>query len=209
MDAVFPAKIVFASGNRGKLREVRRLFTAHDIEILPQSALGVSEAAETGTTFRENSLIKSRHAAAVTGLAALADDSGLVVAALGGEPGIRSARYAGPGASDADNVARLLKALDGVPAARRIAAFRCVASFVDPALDPAAYPPLIGEGLWQGRILDTRRGRRGFGYDPVFFDPVAGKSAAELDAAEKNAASHRGQALRALLTAFARRYAPP
>lgn len=209
MDASFPARIVFASGNRGKLREVQRLLAAHDIEVLAQSALGVSEVAETGTTFRENSLIKSRHAAGVTGLPALADDSGLAVDALGGDPGVRSARYAGPDASDADNVDKLLVALDGVPAERRTAAFRCVASFVDPALDPAEHPPLIGEGTWSGRILDARRGDGGFGYDPVFFDPAAGKSAAELDAAEKNATSHRGQALRALLASLEQRYAAP
>ena len=173
MDAGFPARIVFASGNRGKLREVRRLLEAHDIEVLPQSEFGVIEVAETGTTFRENSLIKSRHAAAATGLPALADDSGLVVEALGGEPGVRSARYAGPEASDADNVDKLLGALAGVPPERRTAAFRCVASFVDPALDPAEQPPLIGEGEWHGRILGARQGSGGFGYDPVFFDPVA------------------------------------
>ena len=205
----FPARIVFASGNRGKLREVRRLLAAHDIEVLAQSAFGVIGPAETGTTFRENSLIKSRHAAAVTGLPALADDSGLVVDALGGEPGVRSARYAGSDASDADNVDKLLRALDGVPPGQRAAAFRCVASFVDPTLDPAGHPPLIGEGVWRGRILEARQGSGGFGYDPVFFDPVAGKSAAELDAADKNAVSHRGQALRALLAALERRYAAP
>ncbi len=207
MDAGFPARIVFASGNRGKLREVRRLLAAHDIEVLPQSEFGVIEAAETGTTFRENSLIKSRHAAAATGLPALADDSGLVVEALGGDPGVRSARYAGPDASDADNVDKLLGALEGVPPGRRAAAFRCVASFVDPALDPAQHPPLIGEGEWRGRILEARQGSSGFGYDPVFFDPVAGRSAAELDAADKNACSHRGQALRALLATLGQRYA--
>ena len=155
MGASIPAKIVFASGNRGKLREVSRLLAAHDIEVLAQSALGVDEAAETGATFRENSLIKSRHAAAVTGLPALADDSGLAVDALGGDPGVRSARYAGPDASDADNVDKLLDALRGVPPERRTAAFRCVASFVDPALDPAEHPPLIGEGVWRGRVLEA------------------------------------------------------
>ena len=209
MGAGIPAKIVFASGNRGKLREVSRLLAAHDIEVLAQSALGVDEVAETGATFRENSLIKSRHAAAVTGLPALADDSGLAVDALGGDPGVRSARYAGPDASDADNVDKLLDALRGVPPERRTAAFRCVASFVDPALEPAEHPPLIGEGVWRGRVLEARQGSGGFGYDPVFFDPVAGKSAAELDAAEKNAASHRGQALRELIAALERRYASP
>ncbi len=203
----FPAKIVFASGNRGKLREVRSLFAAHDIEIVAQSDLGVVEVAETGSTFRENSLIKSRHAAAATGLPALADDSGLAVDALGGEPGVLSARYGGPAANDEQNIDKLLRALEGVPAGRRTAAFHCVASFVDPALDPAGYPPLIGEGVWNGRILEARQGTGGFGYDPVFFDPVAGKSAARLDAGGKNAASHRGQALRALLATLEQRYA--
>ena len=197
-----PRKIVFASGNRGKLKEVARLLSAYEIEVVPQSELGVSDADETGTTFTENSLQKARHALAVTGLPAIADDSGLAVDALDGAPGVYSARYAGEGASDDDNIDKLLAALDGVIEDRRGAAFRCVASFVTPD-EPE---PLFGEGEWRGRILTARSGDGGFGYDPVFFDETAGKSAAEFDPDEKNAVSHRGQALVRLIAAIEARY---
>ncbi len=197
-----PTRIVFASSNRGKLREVARLLEDLGVEVIPQSELGVDDAEETGTTFAENSLIKARHAARATGLPAIADDSGLAVEALGGAPGVYSARYSGPGASDAANIDKLLAELDGVPASERGAAFHCVATFVDPATGAA----VVGEGRWQGRILTRRQGDGGFGYDPVFFDPAAGKSAAEFGADEKNRASHRGQALRALVAALEERY---
>ncbi len=197
-----PAKIVFASGNRGKLAEVSRLLSAFGVDVVPQSEYGVSDADETGTTFVENSLIKSRHAADATGLPAIADDSGLAVDALHGAPGVYSARYSGSDATDSSNIDKLLAELDGVPEAERGAAFRCVASFIDPA-NPE---PLLGEGEWRGRILGARQGTGGFGYDPVFFDPAVGKSAAEFEADEKNAVSHRGQALRSLVAAIEARY---
>lgn len=197
-----PARIVFASGNRGKLAEVARLLAGYGVEVVPQAELGVEDAEETGTTFVENSLIKSRHAAAATGLPAIADDSGLAVDALDGAPGVYSARYAGPDATDSSNIDKLLAALDGVPDAERTAAFHCVASFVD----PASGDYVLGEGRWDGRILAARRGDGGFGYDPVFFDPAVGKTAAEFEPDEKNAASHRGKALRALIGALEARY---
>lgn len=197
-----PARIVFASGNRGKLAEVARLLADWGVEVVPQAQLGVTDAEETGTTFAENSLIKSRHAAAATGLPAIADDSGLAVDALDGAPGVYSARYAGPDATDASNIDKLLEALEGVPAAERTAAFHCVASYVDPSTGDY----VLGEGCWDGRILTARQGDGGFGYDPVFFDPAAGRTAAEFEPDEKNAASHRGKALRALIAALEARY---
>ena len=200
-----PRRIVFASGNRGKLREVQRLMSDVGVEVVPQSDFDVEEADETGTTFLENSLIKSRNAAAATGLPAIADDSGLAVDALDGAPGVYSARYSGPDATDDSNIDKLLAALDGVADADRTAAFHCVASFVDPDTGDE----LIGEGAWRGRILPARRGDGGFGYDPVFFDDAHDKSAAEFGADEKNAASHRGQALRALVAAIEARYRQP
>jgi len=184
---------VLATGNAGKARELQSML-GPAWEILLQSALGVQPVEETGSTFAENALLKARHAAAATGLPALADDSGLEVDALGGAPGVRSARYAGPGATDAANVARLLAALADVPAGARTARFRCVLAFVRSADDPA---PVLAEGAWEGCIAAAPRGDAGFGYDPVFEDP-AGPTAAELPPAEKNARSHRGQALRSL-----------
>ena len=197
-----PARIVFASGNRGKLAEVARLLAAYGVDVVAQAELGVTDVEETGTTFAENSLIKSRHAAAATGLPAIADDSGLAVDALEGAPGVYSARYAGADATDASNIDKLLVALEGVPAPERTAAFHCVASYVDPATGDY----VLGEGRWDGRILVARQGDGGFGYDPVFFDPTAGKTAAEFEPDEKNAASHRGKALRALIAALEARY---
>lgn len=178
----------------GKLREIMRLLSEVDAQIVPQSEFGVRAAEETGTSFAENALIKARHAAAVAGLPAIADDSGLVVAALNGRPGVYSARYSGPDATDDANIDKLLAEMRDLPEASRGAAFQCVACFVMPD-DPE---PLIAEGQWRGRILEERRGDRGFGYDPVFFDPESGKSAAELSAAGKNARSHRGKAFAAL-----------
>ncbi len=187
-------KVVMASGNAGKLREIARILGDLDIEVVPQSDFGVSDADETGTTFVENALIKARHAAEATGLPAIADDSGIVVDALGGRPGVYSARYAGPAATDADNNERLLQELRGVPDEDRGAAFHCVACFVMPGMEP----PVIAEGEWRGRILDAPRGEGGFGYDPLFFVPELGCSSAELSAEEKNVRSHRGKALREL-----------
>lgn len=187
-----PPRIVMASGNAGKIREIARILGDLDVEILPQSAFDVPDADETGVTFEENSVLKARHAARLTGLPAIADDSGLGVDALDGRPGVWSARYAGPGASDGANIAKLLAELEGVT--DRGAAFYCVASFV---MD-AESEPLLGFGEWRGSILEQRRGRGGFGYDPVFLDPASGLASAELSPEQKNARSHRGQALRAL-----------
>lgn len=192
------ADVVLASGNAGKVREIQALL-GPAWRVRPQSEFGVAPVEETGGTFLANALLKARHAARATGLPALADDSGLEVDALGGEPGVRSARYAGPGADDAANNARLLAALDGVPDAERTARFRCVLVWVRGPDDPA---PLAAEGTWEGRILPAPRGAGGFGYDPLFLDTETGLAAAELDPAAKNARSHRGRALsrlRALL----------
>jgi XTP/dITP diphosphohydrolase len=197
-----PQKIVMASGNAGKLREIARLLDGLGIEVLAQSELGVADAIESGTTFAENSLIKARHAALATGLPAIADDSGLAVDALGGAPGVYSARYCGEGATDDSNIDKLLEELRDVPVAARGAAFHCVATFVTP--DDAA--PLVAEGEWRGSILEARQGRGGFGYDPVFLDPQSGLSSAQLTAAQKNARSHRGKALQKLVALIEQRF---
>lgn len=189
-------KIVLASNNPGKIREIQTLLDGLGLEILPQSAFTPVEAEETGLTFLANALIKARHAAKASGLPAIADDSGLEVDALGGAPGVFSARYAGPGASDEANNAKLLRELAGVEEASRSARFRCVMVFVRDADDPA---PLVGEGVWEGRILEAPRGGNGFGYDPLFFVPGEGCASAELPPAVKNRLSHRGKALRALV----------
>ena len=189
-----PDTIVMASGNAGKIREVGRLLAHLDVKIVPQSDYGVIDADETGTTFEENAIIKARHAAAATGLPAIADDSGLVVDALDGRPGVYSARFAGVGATDEENIDKLLQELEGIAEDDRTAAFHCVACFVL----SADAEPLLSKGSWQGRILDARRGDGGFGYDPVFLDPESGKASAELSAEEKDARSHRGKALRTL-----------
>ena len=188
-------RIVLASGNAGKLAELRELFAGSGIELVAQSALGVSEAEETGLSFVENAILKARHAARVTGLPALADDSGLCVDALDGAPGLTSARYAGRHGDSAANIARLLAALRDIADGHRGAHFIGVLALLRHAGDPA---PLLAEGRWHGSILRAPRGERGFGYDPVFFDPQRGCSAAELDPALKNRISHRGQALAAL-----------
>jgi len=187
-------RLVLATDNPGKLRELVALL-GDRWEILPQGQFGVQSAAETGTSFLANALLKAHHAASCTGLPSLADDSGLEVDALGGEPGVHSARYAGPGASDADNNSRLLVALAGVPAGRRSARYRCVLVLVRGPGDPA---PLVAEGVWEGSIAEAPRGAWGFGYDPLFVDGASGLTGAELDSARKNSISHRGQALRRL-----------
>ncbi|MCE5232604.1 MAG: RdgB/HAM1 family non-canonical purine NTP pyrophosphatase [Mizugakiibacter sp.] len=188
-------RIVLASGNRGKLVELGELLADSGIELVAQADLGVPDAEETGHSFVENAILKARHAARLTGLPALGDDSGLCVDALGGAPGLYSARYAGAHGDAAANIARLLRELDGVPAERRGAHFHCTIVLMSSADDPA---PLIAEGRWHGRILEAPRGTAGFGYDPVFLDPAHGASAAELEPALKNRISHRGRALAAL-----------
>lgn len=185
-------RLVVATGNRGKLAEIRDVFAGTGIELVGQSELGISDADETGTTFVENALIKARHASRAAGLPALGDDSGICVDALGGAPGLVSARYAGVHGDSAANIARLLAALAGIEDGRRSAHFHCTIVLLQGADDPA---PLIAEGRWQGRILNAPRGALGFGYDPIFFDPALGKGAGELEPAVKNRVSHRGQAL--------------
>jgi XTP/dITP diphosphohydrolase len=197
-------RIVLASSNAGKLAEIREVLADSGITLIAQSELGIADADETATTFVENALIKARHAARQSGLPALGDDSGLCVDALDGAPGLRSARYAGAHGDSAANIARLLAALDGVEDGRRTAHFHCAIVLLSGADDPA---PLIAEGRWHGRILHAPRGDNGFGYDPVFFDPLLGKGAAELDAEIKNRVSHRGQALAALRRLLAERAA--
>jgi XTP/dITP diphosphohydrolase len=191
-------KLVLATGNPGKVAELQPLLAAAglDLELVTQRELGIDDADETGATFIENALLKARHAARASGLPALADDSGLLVDALGGAPGLVTAHYAGVHGDSERNIAKLLHALDGVPEARRTAHFYSVIVVLRHAGDPQ---PLIGEGAWHGRVLDAPRGDGGFGYDPVFFSPAHGRGAAELDAATKNRDSHRGQALAAVL----------
>jgi XTP/dITP diphosphohydrolase len=198
-----PGKIVLATGNPGKLREIRRILGESGVAVVPQTELGVGDADETGSSFAENALIKARHAALMTGLPAIADDSGLVVDALDGRPGVYSARYAGPDATDDGNIDKLLQELSGVPEAQRTAAFHCCAVYVS-ADDSTS---LVAEGRWPGRILGERRGSGGFGYDPVFFDPECGRTAAELGPELKNARSHRGKALTALVEMLRQHYA--
>ena len=188
--------IVLASSNPGKLREFNQLLGGLHFEVVPQSRFNVIDAEETGLTFVENAILKARHAAQHTNLPALADDSGLEVDALQGAPGIYSARYSGQGASDADNLKKLLEQLKDVSEKNRSARFQCVLVYLRHALDPT---PLICQGTWEGSILLEPRGNSGFGYDPVFFVPTHACSAAELPAQTKNALSHRGQALRELL----------
>ena len=195
-------KIVLASSNAGKLREFNQLLGGLQLEVVPQSQFNVADAEETGLTFVENAILKARNAAQHTGLPALADDSGLEVDALHGAPGIYSARYAGAGASDADNLKKLLEALKDVPKQNRGARFQCVLVYLRHALDPT---PLICQGRWEGRILPEARGSSGFGYDPVFFVPTHSLSAAELPPQTKNSLSHRGQALRQLLASLPNR----
>jgi XTP/dITP diphosphohydrolase len=185
-------KLVLASGNTGKLRELAQLLAPSGHELISQSSLGIEPIEETGTTFEANALAKARHAAGRAQLPALADDSGLEVDALGGRPGVYSARYAGAGASDDANSKKLLHELAGVPPARRTARYRCVIAFVRSAADAQ---PLLAAGVWEGRILEAPRGSGGFGYDPIFLPAGSERSAAELTAAEKDAVSHRGRAL--------------
>jgi XTP/dITP diphosphohydrolase len=188
-------RLVIATGNVGKLSEFRSLLAGLPFELTSSAQLGLSLPAETGATFLANALLKARHAASLSGSAAVADDSGLEVDALNGAPGIYSARYAGAGADDAANNAKLMHALAGLPHEMRGARYRCALVFVENATDAA---PLTAAADWEGFILDAPRGGGGFGYDPYFWVPDLRKSAAELAPAEKNRLSHRGKAMRAL-----------
>ena len=192
--------LLLASANRGKLRELRTILAGLPVELVGLAEAGLGdqpEVEETGDSFLENALLKARAYAGWSGLAAVADDSGLEVDALGGAPGVRSARYAGQGASDQANLDKLLAALAGVPPERRGARFRCAAALVDP--DGGEWH---AEASWEGRLLDTPRGANGFGYDPVFLPDGWELTSAEVDQATKDAASHRGQAFRALRPAI-------
>lgn len=195
--------LVLASGNKGKLTEFSQLLAPLGWQVQPQSNFNLTEAEETGLTFVENALIKARHAAKLTGLPALADDSGLEVDALKGTPGIYSARYAGAGATDAENNALLLENLAGVAAEKRNARFWCVLAFLRWAEDPT---PVIVQASWEGKILEAASGSGGFGYDPIFYVPSQQLTAAELSPEIKNQLSHRGKASQLLLTVLQERF---
>ena len=192
-------RIVLASNNAGKVREFNQLLAGSDFEVLPQSKFDVVEAEETGLTFVENAILKARNAAEHTGLPAIADDSGLEVDALDGAPGIYSARFAGSGASDQQNLEKLLADIKDIPDAKRTARFQCLMVYMRHAKDPT---PQIFQGTWEGRILHAPQGDNGFGYDPVFFVPTHNCSSAELEPDVKNSLSHRGQALTQLIEAL-------
>jgi XTP/dITP diphosphohydrolase len=189
-------KIVLASGNKGKVTELAELLGPLDFEVLPQSEFAVSEVAESGTTFVENAIIKARHAALITGLPAIADDSGLAVDALGGAPGVYSARFAGLQATDRDNIDKLLIELKDVPQQQRQARFLCVLVFMQSADDPT---PIICQGEWHGEISLDIKGENGFGYDPVFWLADLNRSSAQLSSEEKNTLSHRAKAIKLLV----------
>ena len=188
-------KFVLASNNKGKLREFNDMFASMSINVLPQSEFNIEEIEETGLSFVENAILKARNAALHSGLPAIADDSGIEVDALQGAPGIYSARFAGVGASDTDNLKKLLKELEGVPTAERSARFQCLLVYMRHVNDPT---PIICQGTWEGVILEAPQGENGFGYDPVFFVPEKNCSSAKLDADVKNSMSHRGKALQLL-----------
>ncbi len=192
-------RIVLATGNQGKVREMSQLLSGQGLDIVPQSEFDVPEADETGLTFIENAMIKARNAAHYTGLPAIADDSGIEVDALQGAPGIYSSRYAGVGATDEQNREKLLADLQGIDEGERSARFQCVIVYMQHENDPS---PLVCQSSWEGRILFESLGSGGFGYDPVFYVPTHDCTSAELDKDEKNRISHRGQALQKLLAAL-------
>jgi XTP/dITP diphosphohydrolase len=196
-------RIVLASSNAGKLRELAVLLAPFGFDVFPQGDFGVESPEETGKTFAENALLKARHAASIANLPAVADDSGIEVDALGGRPGVHSARYAGVGASDQDNLHKLLGELQGVPPEKRTARYQCVIAFLTSAADPN---PLVASGTWEGTLTSEARGVGGFGYDPIFLPLGLDRTAAQLDLGEKNVVSHRGQALRALVALLRQRH---
>jgi len=198
-------RVVLASGNAHKLREFADLLADSGFSLLRQSEFGIDPPPETGATFLDNALIKARNASRISGLPAIADDSGIEVDALGGAPGVHSARYAGENASDAENLDKLLGALEGIAPQARTARYRCIIVFVANADDAR---PLVGEGTWEGRIISARRGSGGFGYDPSFVPRGETRTTAELPAAEKHSLSHRGQAMRAFLAKLRARPQP-
>ncbi|HTM63172.1 MAG TPA: RdgB/HAM1 family non-canonical purine NTP pyrophosphatase [Gammaproteobacteria bacterium] len=189
-------KLILATGNAGKIKEMTELLRPLQIEVIPQAELNISDAEEPGLTFVENALLKARHAARISGLPALADDSGLAVDALHGRPGIHSARYAGTPASSQKNIDKLLDEMKLVPSDKRQAQFHCVLALLTSADDPT---PIICDGIWRGMILQQPQGDGGFGYDPVFLVPTENKSASQLAPDVKNKLSHRGKALRMLI----------
>lgn len=194
-----PEKIVLATGNPGKLAEFQHLFAPLNIEVISQKSLAIPDADETGLSFIENAIIKARHAAQLSGLPAIADDSGLEVDALNGEPGIFSARYAGEEATDQRNNAKLILRLAALNVRRPAARFHCVLAFMRHANDPIPY---ISHASWEGEIISEPRGANGFGYDPLFYVPALGRTAAELSKDEKNSLSHRAKAMQLLLAHF-------
>jgi XTP/dITP diphosphohydrolase len=196
-------RVVLASSNSGKLRELASLLAPLGFDLIAQNALGVDTPPETGDTFAANALLKARYAAAATNLPALADDSGIEVDALGGRPGIYSARYAGEGASDQQNLRKMLGELQEVPAGMRTARYQCVIAFVSTSVDAQ---PILATGTWEGTLISEPRGLGGFGYDPIFIPNGFGRTAAELDPAQKNSLSHRGQALAALIAQLQTRH---
>ena len=189
-------KVVLASGNQGKLKEFSQLLAPYDFEVIPQSALIVSPPEETGLTFIENAILKARYAAKITGLPAIADDSGLAIDALNGQPGIYSARFAGEPGNDQNNIDLALEKMAGVAEGERTARFHCVLVYMSHAEDPT---PIVCHGQWQGQIIQTQSGAGGFGYDPIFWLSEFGCTAAELTKEQKNSVSHRGQALKQLI----------
>jgi XTP/dITP diphosphohydrolase len=197
------SKIVLASNNAGKLQEFKHLLADTAIEIIPQGQLGVGDAIEDGLSFVENAILKARYACRETQLPAIADDSGLEVDALNGEPGIYSARYSGEHGNDKKNNQRLLEKLVGVPHEKRTARFQCVLAFMRHEQDPT---PLVCQASWEGYILEQERGENGFGYDPLFWVPDKNCSSAELEKSEKNKISHRGQALQLFWAAYKQKY---
>ncbi|MCG7899879.1 MAG: RdgB/HAM1 family non-canonical purine NTP pyrophosphatase [Candidatus Thiodiazotropha lotti] len=192
-------RIVLASNNAGKVREINQLLASEQITVVPQKDFNIPDAIEDGLSFVENAIKKARHASSLSGLPAIADDSGIEVDALNGAPGIYSARFAGAGASDEENLQKLLSHIEDIPEERRTARFQCLMVYMRHAEDPT---PIICQGSWEGRILFEPQGENGFGYDPIFYVPTHDCSSAQLEPQTKNSLSHRGQALKALLQAL-------